>query len=203
MAKKITTLVNFVLDESSSMGVALMPTISGFNEYINSLKKQDGKFLLTLTQFSSKQIHTPFKAMPVNEVPVLDTGRYRPNGTTPLYDAIAQTISETDEAVRGMKTKPAVLCVIMTDGEENASKEFNRERIFKLIEQKTADGWTFAYIGANQDAWEVGASLGVPKGNTMDYDQNKTQQAFGRMAAATSNYAAEGSRQTRKLFGDD
>lgn len=200
--KKKKTVVNFVLDETGSMGSVRDATISGFNEYIETLKGQGGEVLFTLTKFNSSKVETVYNVKPIQDVPKLTHQTYAPAMNTPLYDAIAQTIRQTEDALKEMKGKPAVLCVIMTDGEENASREFNRERIVKLIEDRTAEGWTFAYLGANQDAWAVGASIGVPKGNSIAYDAAVPVTAFAGAAMATNNYLNNNSAASRSFFAD-
>lgn len=203
MAKQVVTLVSFVLDETGSMESVRDATISGFNEYVESLKKQPGKKLLTLTLFNSSRIQTVYSAKLIGEVPALNRDTYNPDATTPLYDAIAHTISEIEREVAKMKSKPSVLCVIMTDGLENASKEYDQQKIFQRIQAKEKEGWTFAYLGANQDAWAVSASIGVPKGNTLNYAADQPKQALGRASLATLDYMRSGSRQSRNLFADD
>ncbi len=188
MAKKLTTVVNFVLDETGSMEIVKQATISGFNEYLTTLRQQPGKVLLTLTKFNSGKIETLYRAAPIADVKDLDADTYRPSNGTPLYDAVAQTIHETEKALTGMKGKPNVLCIIMTDGEENSSKEYSREKLFALIKAKESEGWTFAYLGANRDAWEVGASIGVPMASVASYNANAPDAGLKRLAVQTTSY---------------
>lgn len=195
MAKKVT-IINFVLDESGSMNAVLSDTIGGFNSYIDTLKKEDKNIRFTLTKFSGDH-HTPvYVDKALSEVPNLDNGSYKPNGWTPLYDAIAKTIEATEKAIA--KGKPDVLTVILTDGQENASKEFNRNTLLTLIERKQADGWTFVYLGANQDACLEASSIGIPVGNVASYDVANTKATFGRAAAASLDYMASPDIKKRK-----
>lgn len=190
MAKKKVTLVNFVLDETGSMDACLDATISGFNEYVDTLARSGEKFLLTLTKFNASKIEVVADAVPLDKVPRLNRSNYVPVEMTPLYDAIARSIRRTEESLNKLDKKTAVLCVIMTDGEENASREYTRQGIFDLITKKTEEGWTFAYLGANQDAWRVGQSIGVHAGNTKGYSTSDTQDTFRSTAAATVTYAS-------------
>ena len=206
MSKKPTTLVHFVLDQTGSMGSVIEATISGFNEYVNTLRNQTGKVLFTLTLFNSAQIVTPNDAVKLKDVQPLSLENYKPDSMTNLYDAIAHSIRATEQTVASMKDKPAVLMVIMTDGHENASKEFNREAVFQQIQAHTAAGWTFAYLGANQDAWSVGASIGVAANNSLTYDQQQTQKTFrqlGRVSARYLNNATPGAAAANFFSGDD
>lgn len=200
------TIVNFVLDETGSMLTVKAATISGFNEYLKSLRNAKGRVYFTLTQFNSEKIEVVHKSAAMKKVPDLTDETYQPCWNTPLYDAIAKTIEATEKRIKRRKTKPAVLCVIMTDGEENASKEWTREAIFKLIEKKTKrEGWTFAYLGANQDAYAVGFGIGIPVASSMHYpsDAQGVAVAMANVSESTSDYLAGGSVQTDSFFEPD
>jgi hypothetical protein len=88
--------------------------------------------------------------------------------------------------------------VILTDGQENSSYKFTKAHIKDLIEQKTKDGWTFAYLGANQDAFAEAGSIGIAPGCTTNYDVNRTPAAFRALSAAMSSQAS-GQTQTVDL----
>ena len=199
-------LVNFVLDESGSMEVCKEATIGGFNEYIQTLQKESQNTRLTLTKFDSSKIDIVYTAEPIISVPPLNEKTYSPNSCTPLYDAIAKTIKSTDEWILGntkQKEKFVVLCVIMTDGQENSSKEYDRNKIFDLIKKKEKrDKWTFVYLGANQDSYAVGGSLGLSMGNTLNYAHSNfgAQSAFSSLAYSTSQYSCSGYQQTTDFF---
>ncbi len=202
MAKK-TTIVNFVLDETGSMQVCCDATITGFNEYVDSLRKnKNGTVMMTLTQFNSSKIETVLDHVSIKKVPDLNRDTYRPNNMTPLYDAIAQTIKKTEDRVKEYKKKPAILCVIMTDGEENASKEYTRGKLFSLVKEKEKDGWTFAFLGADQDAWQVGQSIGVARESSISYagTPKGTRAAMKVAAGATVSYMAADSIQSDSFF---
>lgn len=183
------TFVNFVLDQTGSMVECWNETISGFNEYIQTLKKQSGKCLFSLTLFDSERIEVRYKAVSPDKVKPLTKKTYIPGCMTPLYDAIATTIRATEKEIKKTKPAPAVICVVMTDGFENASKEHTVASIKKLIRSKEKDGkWNFIYLGANQDAWAVGATIGMHKGNTQSYHVSNTARAVGMAALATAHY---------------
>ena len=88
--------------------------------------------------------------------------------------------------------------MILTDGLENSSHKFTKAHIKDLIEAKTKEGWTFAYLGANQDAFAEAGSIGIAAGCTMNYDGNRTPEAFTRLSAAVSCQAS-GQSQTVEL----
>jgi len=161
-------LINFVLDKSGSMDSIREATISGFNEFKNDQAREDGSAFFTLTLFDTR-FHTVAEAVPLSEVYDLTPERYVPGGMTALYDAVAHTMRITDEFVAKNHPKQ-VLFVIMTDGLENASKEVRRDQLFEMIsERQEKAGYEFIYLGANQDSYAVGDSIGLRPGRTIDY----------------------------------
>lgn len=197
MAKKQKrNRILILLDETGSMLGVKQATLSGFDEYVQTTKAAMPKATLTLVKFNSARVVTAFRDMPVADVEALTD--YAPADNTPLYDAIAQAIREQEQVV---KADESVLFVIITDGEENASKEFNREQIKALIGAKEAAGWGFVYIGAVPDAWAVAASIGVSGANASSYDILDPKSAFRVAKTATSNYA--GGQSLRHLLEKD
>jgi uncharacterized protein YegL len=197
-------IVNFIVDESGSMSSCRSQVISGFNEFVGDLKREaDLEILLSLTKFNT----TPtvvYAAKRVQNAPDLDVTNYVPNGGTALLDAVGITVREIEHKVREESDKPTVLCVIMTDGEENASQEFQAEQIRDLIQSKEAEGnWTFVYLGANQDAWKAGAALGVQPQNTAAYKTAETQAAYTSVSNSSSQLFRSGQTQTRSFFPPD
>ena len=184
-------LINFILDKSGSMSSIKEATISGFNEYKNDQANQPGNTFLSLTTFdtSFNIIHS---AEDIHKVTDLDTGNYVPGGMTALYDAIGFTLEKLEENIKKLpRTPDSVLFVIMTDGEENSSREYDKDKIKKLIEESEKDkGYTFVYLGANQDAWNVGASFGIRAGNTLSYnaDSDDVSKVMCSLSSATTRY---------------
>lgn len=202
------TIVSFLLDESGSMGSCLQQTIGGFNEYINGLKKKAvGNTAMTLTKFEGNNVVVVHNVTPIGLISELNTYNYRPGGGTPLFDAIGRTIRALEATLAGRTDKPAVLFTIMTDGQENASREFNRESIRALIKQKEAEGWDFTYLGAHKDAYTASADLGFSLGNTVHYAAENTKDVFVTLCSAHTSYTdsmSKGLKVTRSaLFSAD
>ena len=197
-----TILINFVLDKSGSMDTIRAATISGFNEFKNDQAREGGNAFFTLTLFDT-EIATVCEAVPVREVPDLDLGSYVPDGCTALYDAIGHAMRITDDFVAANRPDQ-VLFVIMTDGEENASREFQRDTIFKLIQDRQKlNGYEFIYMGANQDAYAVGMHMGLRDGRALNYAASPAE-AQGTMLRASQNvraYRRHGAAQ-RDMFFD-
>lgn len=142
-------------------------------------------------QASNEDIRPIFESENIKSVTELSRDNYRPGGWTNLYDAIGETIIATDKRIRELDHVPAVLFVIITDGEENSSRTHDLNSIQNLIKAREEDGWTFVYMGANQDAWKVGSGFGLSKGQTFTYDQNQTQEAVASLSAATTSYRGD------------
>lgn len=203
MAKK-KMYISVILDETGSMQVVKEQTISGFNEYVETLRGEETASIMrfTLTKFNSTKVEIIHDGVRMDAVKSLTDATYQPANLTPLYDAIGRTVRMLEKKVDGQK-KATALVVIQTDGQENASKEFTREAIFSLIDEKKGAGWTFVFLGADQDAWAVGQQLGLDQGNVMSYASADTGKTFRETAAGTLSYARSGGLQTDRFFEED
>lgn len=174
MTKPNSTEIVFVIDRSGSMKLIAAAMCQGFDELINNQKKLPGECRVTVAQFDD-HYEVLYTARPLSQVPkfVLE-----PRSTTALYDAVARTILETGyrlEAMREDDRPSQVLFVIVTDGIENASREFpgeaGRKRLAEMIKhQRETYSWDFVFLGANQDAFAVGVGLGISGTNAVTYD---------------------------------
>lgn len=158
------TIVNFILDKSGSMSSVASVTASGFDEYVGMLKKdKKSEYAMTLTTFDT-EVHEVFKGESIKEIKDLLSYGYNPDGMTALYDAVCRTI-------KGVKAKKGekVLFIIMTDGQENSSKEYTEVQMKVLIEEKEKEGWKFVYLGANQDSYATAQKFGISKMNVANF----------------------------------
>ena len=202
-------LVNVVLDRSGSMGSTREGTVSGYNEYINGLRGDTAsEYSVSLIQFDAHgAAHGPeltisYIDKPLADVPELKLADYEPRGGTPLYDAIGECTRRVEDKGR------AVTCVIITDGEENASKEFNKDSIKALIKSKEDAGWTFVFLGADIDAYSSGSQIGISAMNTMKYTKGMEANLYAAAAGSTMmrshNVATVGLSSAMKVaFFDD
>lgn len=200
MAKN-KTIVSFILDKSGSMGSVREATISGFNEYVGTLKR-DGKshYEFTLTLFDT-EVTMPVKGASIKKVPDLVASEYVPDGMTALYDAVCRTIKKV-KAYKGDK----VLCVIMTDGQENSSKEYTQDTMKALIKEKEKEGnWTFVFLGANQDSYANAQQFGMKTMNVSNYNATPDgiKKAMRSVASNTVAYAASAGLSTQEFFTRD
>ena len=170
--KQNYTDITFILDRSGSMQSIKDDTIGGFNEFLDSQKKLPGECTLSLVQFDDKY-EVVYENKPISKAPKL---KLEPHGMTALLDAVGRTINNVGERLSALdedKRPDSVLMVIITDGQENSSREFNNQQIKDMIEHQTnVYNWTFVYIGANQDAFNTGTSMGIAGANTMTYAAN-------------------------------
>jgi uncharacterized protein YegL len=195
---KQRVLVNVILDKSGSMASKLKDVIEGFNAYLDGLAKEDKvDYLFSLTLFDT-QVAYRHVAVPLADVRRLDSHTYLPGGNTALNDAIGITVRRV-EADRPQVDK--VITVIMTDGEENSSREWTHDAVRSLITQKESEGmWTFVFLGASLDAWDQGRRYGVPLSNVALYDADRYTSVFACTAKATNELAASPSLKADNMF---
>ena len=167
MKTRIFNLI--ILDESGSMQSIKQAAINGMNETVQSIRDaqiryEDQELFITLVSFNSSEIKTIYDCAPVAEVKELTGKEYIPSSLTPLYDAMGQSLNALRTQVI---SNDKVLVTIITDGEENSSREYDGPAIKALVEELKGAGWVFAYIGANQDAVYVAQTISVT--NVMNF----------------------------------
>ena len=177
------THLYFLLDRSGSMQSIREDTIGGFDAFIAEQRTQPGQCRVTLAQFDDRY-EVVYSDRPIGEVPGL---QLQPRGTTALLDAIGRLVTDAGERLAALpeSERPGTVIVgIMTDGHENASKEWSHAAVKALIEQQTRTyGWEFLYMGADQDAIEVGTGLGVPEARSVTYSRRSSRAAMASTSA--------------------
>ena len=178
------TDITMVLDRSGSMQSIKDDTIGGFDAFISEQGRLPGRCTVSLVQFDNvyEEVYT---GRDLADVPGLTLV---PRGSTAMLDAIGRAVNAAGARLAAMPEdgRPGTVIVgIMTDGLENASREFTYPMVKALIEQQEqVYGWTFMYMGANQDAIEVGASLGVARDRSLTYAGPKVAAAMGAYSAS-------------------
>ena len=175
--KTKTQIYNLIiLDKSGSMSSIAKAAIAGFNETVGGIRSAQERFKDTQEHFVSLMIfcncekRLVYDKVPVAEVKELTSKDYRPCCCTPLYDAMGISINALFKDIKDKEDATAAVTVI-TDGLENASKEYSGKAIKALVEQmKEQEGWNFAYIGTNQDVEATAASLNID--NTMAFEDD-------------------------------
>ena len=186
-----------ILDRSGSMRSLAEDTIGGYNSFIEKQKQNSSKAEVTTVIFDDKY-EKIVDGIDLQEIPELTSAEYYARGTTALLDALGKTITETLGKMEGKKICPAkrrVLVMIMTDGLENASKEYKKSEIKSLIEATTKEyKWNYIFIGANIDSVSEAASIGIGRRNAVNYAPTAAgvQKTFEQMDAAASEVRESG-----------
>ena len=195
MKKGLTELV-FILDRSGSMSGLEKDTIGGFNSMLQKQREIDGECRITTVLFDNRYelLHD---RIDIRAVAPMTEKEYCVGGCTALIDAIGRTIHKlvsvqksTAEEYRAEK----VMFVIITDGEENASREYSLKQVKKMIEhEREAYGWEFVFLGANIDAVRTAGQVGINSDRAADYlpDAAGTALNFAVMAEAVAQYREE------------
>lgn len=192
-----------ILDESGSMETIKKATISGFNELVQTIKGIEKMFpeqqhFISFITFNAFGIKTHLNKQPVSTLEVIDEEIYQPCSMTPLYDAIGLSVLKLRIDVAGQENTD-VLVTILTDGEENGSKEFNGNQIKTIINEQKARGWTFTYIGANHDVEKVALNLSIT--NTLKFEANESdvRRMFAKERSSRVNYSEKIRNKEDKL----
>jgi len=191
--------LSVVLDRSGSMQSIASDMIGGFVAFIDEQRQAEGECRVTLVQFDSED---PFEVL-VDGQPLAsvrpDARKYVPRGATPLLDAVGRMIARIDAGIAERrelgKPEEDQIVLIVTDGLENASLEYTLAAIKGLIEARRADGWVFAFLGADQDSFAEGGRMGFSATNRRDWD--KTSQGTAEMWSKVSSSSLAHRRKER------
>lgn len=164
----------FLLDKSGSMSGCEKDTIGGYNSYINN---QKGKNVKVTTVLFDNNYEMITKRESIENIKMLDEKTYYVGGSTSLMDAIGKTINYMDR-----QNPNKVIFIITTDGLENSSKEYTKEKIKELI--KKHNDWEFMYLGADIDSYEEGKSIGINSKNISNY--SKKEKGISKLFNALS-----------------
>ena len=182
-----------ILDRSGSMECIRRAAVEGFNETLAGIKKAQEKFaetqdhFVTLVTFCSCETKHVFDKTPVAEALPLQMEDYQPCCCTPLYDAMGTTLTNMHRHVKDIEDS-AVVVTIITDGLENASHEYSGAAVKKLVERLRGEGWSFTYMGANQDAVEVATSLSIRNSRDFDYSNEGTMVSMDKDCSTRMNF---------------
>ncbi len=182
------THLYFLLDRSGSMVSLREDTIGGFDTFIAEQRVAPGRCRVTLAQFDNEYDEV-YADRDIAAVPSL---HLVPRGSTALLDAIGRLVVTAGERLAALpeRERPgSVIVGVMTDGYENASRDWTHARIKSLIEQQSHEyGWQFLYLGADQDAIEEGAKMGFAAGKSMTYSRGKARDAIGHLSKNVGSY---------------
>lgn len=192
MKKGLTELV-FILDKSGSMGGLETDTIGGYNAMLAKQQEVEGECHITTVLFDNNYelLHD---RIDIKAVSPISEKEYQVGGSTALLDAIGRTIQKIGNAQKHTADDyraEKVIFVIITDGEENSSREYSAEKIKAQIErQKEKYGWEFIFLGANIDAIETAGRFGISADRAQNYhsDSEGIELNFRVMSEAVAEY---------------
>lgn len=188
---KPTTHVLFITDMSGSMSSIADDVCGGFNAYVADLRTDgDRRYRLTAVVFDDV-VETLCSAAKLGDVPEMTGSNYRPRGMTALLDAVGRTVVSFDGSV-SLGADDKVLVVVQTDGHENASREYKREAVAKLIADREATGkWSFVYLGVGAGSWAQAGGMGFASASTVTLDQGglAAKSTYASLSHTTRGYS--------------
>jgi len=183
------THITVILDRTGSMADIRDDVVGGFNSFLAAQQALDAPATFTLVQFDSQdpyEVVQPFG--PLAQARPLTRATYVPRASTPLYDAIGRGLIDLEASLGRLlvSERPAkVVFAIVTDGHENASREFSRERVLSMISTKKSEGWSFVFLSADPTSFDDAAGLGVHDDARLLF--HKTRKGNARAWSAMSS----------------
>jgi hypothetical protein len=188
------TLLCLIIDRSGSMTGKEEDVVGGVNNFITDQQKLPDPAVIELIRFDHEyDVFQP--ACDLKDAQPLKREDYIPRGSTALLDAVGRTLGSLDEVWAKHQPDRAIV-VIITDGHENASREFTKSKIKAMIETREASGkWAFLYFGADAAAFAEAGGIGISMTNTASYSNTSigTQSAYGAMGQSVTNMRRTGS----------
>lgn len=175
-----------IIDKSGSMSCLKSDATGSINSFIEKQKELPGEAYVTIVMFNNK-IQTIYDRSDIKDVNPISSNDYQPSGCTALLDAVGQTISNISNCETSKEHK--VIVFILTDGYENASKEFDKNTVKQMIEEKTKLGWEFVFCGAEIDAFGEAQKIGINKDKVIKFERNS--ESFTRTFDALCKSACE------------
>ncbi len=195
MKKDLTELV-FILDRSGSMAGLEKDTIGGFNSMLSKQKELDGECYVTTVLFDNtyKLLHD---RIDIKAVSPISEKEYFVGGSTALLDAMGLTISKIGNVQKNTADDyraEKVIFVIITDGEENSSREYSFDKVKEMVErQKSRYDWEFVFLGANMDAVHTAGQFGIARDRAVDYlaDSMGTDLSYAVMSDMVTEFRSQ------------
>lgn len=197
--------VYMLLDRTGSMADKWDETITSINVYVSELAKDSDEHLITLATFDHYEGRSTFDILKdkvaIKEWDPLTGEESSPRGMTPLLDAVVKMIAKAEES----NPEKAVI-VIMTDGEENFSKEVTKETARAAVERAKGKEWQVLFLGADFDAFSEAGAIGLSVQDTVTVNKGSRSSGMSHLASASCCYAATGQSigfndEDRKHYG--
>lgn len=198
--KKQKVHVLFIQDRSGSMNSTWKENLQGFETFVNDLKKNsEVDYLFSLTVFDTV-VESPLISVPLKSVQPEILAEYAPRGGTALYDAVGNTLEVAD---RHLSDVDKLICIIVTDGEENSSRGYTKDCLHSMIDAKLGTGkYTFQYLGTQPETWNDAAKVGLVAGSTVMYTVADTRSMYAAVASGVNNFSASSLTMSGSLTAD-
>ena len=161
---KDLTEIWMILDRSGSMDAIHSGTVEAVNAFVTDQKTEEGQVYFTLRQFDDV-VDTVYDRLPLEKVPMMKLDDFQPRGMTALHDAVGKAILDLGRVLEKTpedERPGSVIFTILTDGHENASKEFSGKQVADMIQhQKDKYDWEFVFLGANIDVDKIAGELNI------------------------------------------
>jgi len=189
------THMAFVVDRSGSMHPIQDDMNGAIKQTLTEQDQMPGRLVVDICTFDS-EIDFPYNDATASEVKgdIIEA-----RGTTSLLDAIGLTVTRLGRKLSLMPEdhRPAnVIVVVVTDGQENSSREYTREGIKAMVQEQTDRwGWNFLYLAANVDAFATGQGMGFGQKMSMGYAATAggAQSAYDGISKSASRIRSGGS----------
>lgn len=204
-----------IVDGSSSMNPLKKSTISGVNEQIDTIKSlekefPDQKYNMSFMHFNST-ITIEYTNKQANSLDHISEGNYKCQGMTALLDAIGIGVRNLNEKIgdKIASGEASAVVVIITDGEENSSKEFDSKKIKSMIEElQNTERWTFTFVGANIDSITTARNYGINVNNVMqfsgdNFSNDKVYKAMSKSMTSRASKLKSGSYKSDVFLSDE
>ena len=194
-----------ILDESGSMSTIAKQAVSGLNETFQTIRNaqkehQEQQHFISFITFNSAKIRTVFNRQTVSTDKKIKWTDYKPDDCTPLFDAMGRSLNELKKHVGD---DDVVLVTIITDGYENASREYSGHDIKRLVAELKGKGWIFAYIGTNQDVDAVADDMGIRSRMSYEYSDRGACDMFEAERSSKRAFFNRLSRYGRSIVEED
>ena len=194
-----------ILDESGSMATIAKQAVSGLNETFQTIRNaqkehQEQQHFISFVTFNSARIKSVMNRQKVESDKKMKWTDYKPDDCTPLFDAMGRSLNELKDHV---SDEDVVLVTIITDGYENASREYGGHDIKNLVAELKAKGWVFAYIGTNQDVDAVADDMGIRSRMHYDYSDLGASRMFRTESRSKREFYARVHREGRNFMKEE
>lgn len=194
-----------ILDESGSMATIAKQAVSGLNETFQTIRNaqkehQEQQHFISFMTFNSARIKSVMNRQKVESDKKMKWTDYKPDDCTPLFDAMGRSLNELKDHV---SDEDVVLVTIITDGYENASREYGGHDIKNLVAELKAKGWVFAYIGTNQDVDAVADDMGIRSRMHYDYSDLGASRMFRTESRSKREFYARLHREGRNFMKEE